>query len=100
VKKEFGKAVKFSVKKDNTIALTVSILESPYFEDGEYRQVNHYYINDHYDGEVAEFLEKVNTIIKTAGDWWDKSDIMTDYFHTSFYYHIHVGKWDKKHKKV
>jgi len=30
-----------------------------------------------------------------AADYYDHSDAQTDYFNTAYYYHIHVGKWDK-----
>jgi hypothetical protein len=49
--------------------------------------------------EQAEFLDKVETLIKRApfdagvGDlWFDKSDSMTDYFHTAFYIDINITK--------
>lgn len=101
LKAEFGKTVKFSVSISNHSSLNVSIMESPYFKDGEYQQVNHYWIDQHFahNTKQAAFLNKIKKIIITAGEWWDKSDIMTDYFHTAFYYHINVGKWDKKHVK-
>ena len=101
LKAEFGKTVKFGVRKSSSsIALTVTVKESPFFDDGEQHQVNHHWIDEHYQGDQAAFLTKVNDIIKTAGDWWDKSDVMTDYFHTAFYYHIEIGSWDKPHKKI
>ena len=45
-------------------------------------------------------------IIKTApvsvgGDaWFDKSDAMTDYFHTAYYFHLNIGRWDKPYQLV
>jgi hypothetical protein len=47
-------------------------------------------------------FDRINKIIQTAPAnaeggraWFDKSDSMTDYFHTAFYYDIQVGKWDR-----
>lgn len=49
--------------------------------------------------EQNEFLDKVSEIIKTAPFkagvgklWFDKSDPMTDYFHTAFYIDIHISE--------
>lgn len=49
--------------------------------------------------EQNKFLDKVEEIIKTApfhagvGDlWFDKSDMMTDYFHTAFYISININE--------
>lgn len=91
--------VKFSVRKEGHISLNVTVLESPYFDDGVHSNVNQYYIHSHFEGAPRDFLKKVDEIIRKAGEWWDKSDIMTDYFNTAFYYHIQVGSWDKPHVK-
>ena len=32
--------------------------------------------------------------------WFDKSDIMTDYFHTAYYMNINIGRWDKPYKLI
>ena len=57
--------------------------------------------------ENGAIIKKVEKIIKTApylecvGDlWFDKSDSMSDYFHTAYYLSIHVGKWDKPYEVV
>ena len=63
-----------------------------------YMDVNVYWINEHFDGLARDFLNEVMTAIKTAGEWFDESDAMTDYFHTAFYIDINVGKWDKPYE--
>jgi hypothetical protein len=30
-----------------------------------------------------------------AADYYDRSDAMTDYFDTAYYYDINIGKWNK-----
>lgn len=64
----------------------------------DYIQVNQYWINDNYTGAVRNFLVELYAAIKAAGNWFDKSDIQTDYFHTAFYIDVNVGKWNKAYE--
>lgn len=59
--------------------------------------VNTYCVEDHYSGEVKDFLVKAINALKSAG-WYDNSDIMTDYFDVAYYFRIYVGKWDRPYK--
>ena len=46
------------------------------------------------ENNIADFFEAL--IKAMEGDlWYDRSDIMTDYFDTAYYLSINVGKWDK-----
>ena len=56
--------------------------------------VNVYWYHEHFDGIVREFLTKVIAAMKGA-DWFDKSDISTDFFHTAYYIDIKVGEYNK-----
>jgi hypothetical protein len=69
-----------------------------------YHQLNHHFAYEEYSDESwnnGVFMTKaghgavkqINEIIQKYH--WDKSEPMTDYFHTNFYYHIGLGKWDK-----
>jgi hypothetical protein len=42
-------------------------------------------------------LQEIKQALLVA-DWFDKSDIQSDYFHTAYYYHINVGKWNKPYE--
>lgn len=100
LKKEFPE-IKFSVRKSNHSSVSVSIVKSPYFEDGEERQINHYWIKETAGNEKqVEVATKINEIIQSVGGYYDKSDSMTDYFNVAFYYDIMVGRWDRPHEKV
>lgn len=101
LKKEFPE-IKFSVRKEHSIALHVTLVKSPYFEDELHEGVNHYYIDDNYEDqpEARDVLKKIDETIRTVGEYYDKSDSMTDYFDTAFYYEIEIGTWDKPHVKV
>jgi len=66
--------------------------------------VNTYWLEET-TGPNAPFFEKVVEIIKTAPakagvgrEWFDDSDIMTDYFHTAYYFDVSVGEWNKPYE--
>ena len=46
------------------------------------------------DKNRIDFLNELVVAMKGT-KWFDKSDIMTDYFHTAYYIDINVGKWNK-----
>ena len=60
----------------------------------EYIQVNEYWINESYSGKVRDFLNELVSAMK-GENWFDKSDIQSDYFHIKHYVSVNVGNWDK-----
>ena len=73
-------------------------------DDGFYDQVNTYHISKFYNGTAEAFLNELVAAMKAPTTrhwdgkkeaWYDKSDIMTDYFNVKYYIDINVGKWDK-----
>jgi hypothetical protein len=95
---------KFSVTRRNAMAVCVVILEGPIeFKDAEgndlsYSQVNKYHIDRFNAKESAEVLKKILDIMTI--DYYDNSDIMTDYFDVAYYRDLMVGRWDRPYKKV
>jgi hypothetical protein len=59
--------------------------------------VNPYWFQIHYKGKSLEFLTEAIEALKSAG-WYDKSDIMTDYFNTAYYFDINVGHYTSPYK--
>lgn len=56
--------------------------------------VNPYWYSSHFDGKALDFLNEV--IPEMYGkDYYDHSDIQTDYFNCSHYIDINIGTWDK-----
>jgi hypothetical protein len=111
LKKQFPK-YKFSVRKE-AYSVEVSILSSDLdfqsnFPEGEsYLQVNQYYINDMWPTRLANDLNKIYSIIKSAPskavggeEWYDNSDSMIDYFDTAFYINMSVGRWNKPYEQL
>ena len=81
-----------AIRHHSSLVVNIKSGELPFKE--EHQQVNTYWINDHYTGEQAAFMTELLAAMK--GDkWFDKSDIMTDYFNTAYYLNINIGKWDK-----
>lgn len=60
-------------------------------------QVNPYHYERHYNGKSRQFFSEVITALKSA-DYYDNSDIMTDYFCVAYYYNIDIGKWNKPYQ--
>lgn len=106
LKKEFPD-LEFSVTKESYAggqSLTVRWMKgfNPFvsqelLEEG-YIQINDKYIQDdkRLTQEAKDVLERVNIIANE--DNWDKSDRMTDYFYVNYYFHLTIGRWDKKYE--
>lgn len=62
-------------------------------------EVNTYWLDDNYSGEVLSFLKELKDAMNGAGSGseqnFDKSDMMSDYHHVGWYNTIRVGRWDK-----
>jgi hypothetical protein len=65
------------------------------FENDGYFDINLNYLDRQFTGKTLKVLRNIETTIKTAGEWFDKSDPQTDYFHTAFYITIRFGRYDK-----
>ena len=65
----------------------------------DYFDVNPYWLDDSYSGEVLAFLKELKAAMNGEGSGgeqnFDKSDIMSDYHHVGWYITIRVGRWDK-----
>ena len=56
--------------------------------------VNPYWFQDHFDGEAREFLKEIIAAMYGT-DYYDRSDAMTDYFDTSHYIDVNIGRWNQ-----
>ena len=111
LKEEFGKTLKFSVKNRHHSGVDIKLLSStkwnleanPEYDCNEgncygFGRVSPWMTPK---DEVKTLLDRIDTIAKTAPakdggkDWYDDSDMMTDYFSTAFYVFTGIGKWDK-----
>lgn len=56
-------------------------------------QVNHHWIDEHYQGVAKEFLSELKDAMMIGNH--NRSDIQSDYFDVGFYIDINIGQWDK-----
>ena len=110
--KEFGIKGTLSIRNHSTIVLTISrglidfigninetLKNEERFtpvESGNLN-INEYGYKRHFTGKALEFLSKLMPAMKTS-DWFDDSDIMSDYFHTAYYVNVSIGSWDKPYE--
>ena len=109
LKNEFGKKLKFGVRKSaggHSVGVTIKsgtvdfsdIMRKNNFYDQV--QVNQYHLQNY--GVHKSLFEKIVEIIKTAPSkkWYNNSDAMIDYFDVAFYFDLNVGDWNNPYKKV
>jgi hypothetical protein len=61
--------------------------------------INTYWYHEHYTGTAREFLNEVFPAMRSA-NWYDKSDIQSDYFDVAYHIDVNVGKWKKPYTLV
>ena len=112
VLKKYG--MKGSISINNHSSLVVTLQQGPldfsgvdargeriFYEatdGGFYSQVNTYHVDKFYSGVTADFLNELVAAMKgktSRGEWYDRTDIMTDYFDIAYYVNVNVGKWNK-----
>src|SRR5579872_6830712 len=85
---------KFSIVRRHHSSICVSILEADIkLTDKPIEDVNHFYIKDHYEGEVKDALQKIADILlegeKIVSQDGDYGAI------PNFYVNLSIGEWDK-----
>jgi hypothetical protein len=79
---------------DKPYAKTMSQDQIAYIRKNKMIDVNPYWFQEHFSGKAKAFLTEVFKAMKSA-DWFDHSDVQTDYFNTAYYVDVNVGAWDK-----
>lgn len=62
-------------------------------EKPDHFDVNVYHLDTAFDGDLLVLFKKIVAALNT--DNFDKSDIMTDFFHVGHYVDIQIGRWNK-----
>jgi hypothetical protein len=106
--KRYGVKATLSVRNHSSLVLTVKQGTIDFI--GNYAQVtgkpaddwavkkgnidvNPYHYEKHFDGRALKFLKEVIPAMY-GPDYFDESDIQTDYFHCSHYIDVKIGKWN------
>ena len=114
LKDEFGKTLKFSVRNSHHSSVNINLLESSVYNlesnpDYDCNEGNGYGFGQVSPwmtpkDQVENLLKKIDLIAKNAPakdggkEWYDNSDMMTDYFNTAYYVFTNIGKWNKPFK--
>lgn len=110
LKEEFGSTIKFSVTMSNHSSVNIKILSSTEVDFETNPDYDHWghngetWVNPYMDNRAKQVLDRIDDIAKTAPsttggkEWYDNSDIMTDYFDVAYYIFIGIGKWDKPYE--
>jgi hypothetical protein len=94
------KGWKLSVTKSDSNYLNVAIMEAPIeirnnpALDNE--NINPYYILDRENKLGADLIYMMYEIANRNN--FDKSDLMSDYFHVGYYFGMSIGTWNKPFK--
>ena len=92
--KKYG--VKGSISVRHYSTLVVKISESPFDIGTDHREVNHFWIEENYEGETRSFLIELREAMMLGNH--NRSDTQTDYFDVGWYISINFGEWDKPHR--
>jgi hypothetical protein len=85
--------MKGTVAVRNHIVLEVNLKSGP-IDFGATQQINTYYIDENHSGVTQKFLKELTAAMK-GPDFFDHTDIGSDYFSCSHYININIGKQDK-----
>jgi hypothetical protein len=91
VLKKYNMKASISVRHHSSLVVT---LKSGAIDFGDDRQVNEYWIDQHYTGVARNFLTELLQAMK-GPDYFNEDDSQTDYFHRSHYTDINIGRWDR-----
>lgn len=116
LKQEFPNC-KFSVTSEyyaGGSSLSIHLMESPFRVSNDPAFKGHISLNQ-YQFSDSDLDESVNNgykitpqafyifreVVRLINSYnYDDSDSMIDYFSTNFYFHPHIGKWDKPYKII
>ena len=116
--KKYGVKATFAVRNHSTICLNVKAGKIDFIENyiqtgqrmsedqvafirkNKSIDVNPYWFQDHFSGKAKSFLSEAFTAMKSAGNWYDRSDAQIDYFDTAYYVDVNIGSWKKPYEVI
>lgn len=92
--------MKGSIKVEHHSKLVVTLSSGVIDFGVNQRTVNHYHFESAFEGnnKAIEFLTELKAAMNVGN--FDKSDVMSDYFHVGWYIGIDIGSWKKPYEVV
>ena len=105
--KKYNVKASLAVRNHSTLVLNVKQGDIDFYGDYGHPgaaeqfgiQVNPYHYQSHFTGRSKDFLSEVIPAMY-GSDYFDESDIQTDYFHCSHYIDVNIGQWNKPYALV
>lgn len=109
--KKYGVKATFGVRNHSTLVCNISSSKidfigsyikavgpevSEYVRQHQYLDVNHYHINNYFEGEARMFLNELKAAMMDGNH--DNSEPQYDYFDVGWYIDINIGKWNKPYR--
>jgi hypothetical protein len=88
-----------STDEDSHYGRKMSEDQKAYVRKNRALDVNPYHYQSHFSGRALKFLTEVIDAMH-GPDYFDHSDIQTDYFHCSHYIDVNIGSWNKPYALV
>ena len=95
IKKTFPE-FKFSITKKHSSSVCITLLKGPVDFGTEQADVNHFYVDEYWDGRPQEILSKIVDIAKRK-----QKETVYDMDYGSvpnYYVNISIGKWNRPYK--
>ena len=90
-----GAAQKINTERAERQGLPVTKIDN-YFQANAYREPTEY---ENFAPIIGRFYSDLIKAMKGT-KWFDKSDLMTDYFHTAYFLSINVGKYSAPYQFI
>jgi hypothetical protein len=84
---------------DKIVANKMSPDTIAYIRKNQSLDVNTHWAHEHFSNDAKEFLTEMIEAMK-GPEFFDHSDIQSDYFHRSHYIDINIGQWNKPYALV
>lgn len=112
IAKPYG--IKYSLRVNSHMSITCTITAAPIDFIGNFKavtgdkfkingalshhiSVNPYWYQDHFTGKPREVIGQLIDALKAA-NYYDRSDAMTDYFDTAYYFNLNIGDYNRPFK--
>jgi hypothetical protein len=102
LKKEFGKSIKFSVRRSHSSTIDIVLVAGNVDFKTTYEQVNQFYVEEHWKHlpQASEVLSKIVKIVNGVKRYEDRNagDITADYGDSNYFLHLSVGDWNRPYQ--